>query len=120
TSTIRLKASFPNDDDRLWPGEFVRVRLLIDTRQNVLTIPSAALQRGPQGYFAWIAKPDGTADQRDVAAMPVDNNTTIVSKGLSAGEEVVVNGQHRLQVGSRIDAKPQNPEKVASGTDEKS
>src|SRR5262249_55754378 len=64
TSTIRLKARFPNQDDRLWPGEFVRVRIQVDTRKDVVTIPSVAVQRGPQGFFAWVIKPDNTADER--------------------------------------------------------
>jgi multidrug efflux system membrane fusion protein len=107
TSTIRLKARFANDDERLWPGEFVRMRIQVDTRKDAVTIPPVALQRGPQGYYAWVVKPDNTADQRTVEAMPVNNDITIVTNGLSAGEHVVVGGQYRLQPGSRVDAKPE-------------
>ena len=64
TSTIRLKARFPNDDERLWPGEFVHMRVQVDTRKNAVTIPPAALQRGPNGLYAWVIKPDNTAEQR--------------------------------------------------------
>src|SRR6185295_9686601 len=93
TSTIRLKARFANNDERLWPGEFVRLRIQVDTRKDAVTIPPVALQRGPQGFYAWVVKPDNTADQRKVEAMTVNNDVTIVTNGLSAGEHVVVGGQ---------------------------
>ena len=64
TSTIRLKASFPNEDERLWPGEFVRVRVSVNTLKNAVTIPSAAVQRSSQGVFAWVVKPDDTVENR--------------------------------------------------------
>ena len=105
TSTIRLKARFPNDNSRLWPGEFVRIRAQIDARQNVVTIPTPVLQRGPNGLYAWVIKPDNTAEQRNVDAQTVDGDTVIVSRGLTAGEKVVVSGQYRLQAGTRVDAK---------------
>ncbi len=106
TSTIRLKARFANEDDRLWPGEFVRARLLAETRRNAVTVPTVALQRGPQGLYVWIVKPDNTAEQRPVDAITVDNDVAIVTKGANAGERVVVNGQYRLQPGSRVNPKP--------------
>ena len=105
TSTIRLKARFPNDDSRLWPGEFVRIRAQIDARQQVVTIPPPALQRGPNGLYAWVIKPDNTAEQRNLDATMVDGDTVIVSRGLNAGENVVVSGQYRLQAGTRVEAK---------------
>jgi membrane fusion protein, multidrug efflux system len=104
TSTIRLKARFPNEDDRLWPGEFVRLRVRIGTNANAVTIPPAALQRGPQGFYAWAIKPDNTAEQRSVEATPINANVVIVTKGLSVGEPVVVKGQYRLQAGSRVES----------------
>jgi multidrug efflux system membrane fusion protein len=105
TSTIRLKARFANNDGRLWPGEFVRIRAQIDAKQNVVTIPPPALQRGPNGLYAWVIKSDNTAEQRGVDATTPDSNTVIVTKGLSAGEKIVVNGAYRLQAGTRVDAK---------------
>ena len=105
TSTIRLKARFPNGDSRLWPGEFVRIRAQIDARQHVVTIPPPALQRGPNGLYAWVIKGDNTAEQRNVDAQTVDGDTVIVSRGLNAGENVVVSGQYRLQAGTRVEAK---------------
>ena len=105
TSTIRLKARFPNDDSRLWPGEFVRIRAQIDARQQVVTIPPPALQRGPNGLYAWVIKPDNTAEQRNLDAQTVNGDTVIVTRGLNAGENVVVSGQYRLQAGTRVEAK---------------
>jgi len=102
TSTIRLKATFANDDERLWPGEFVRLRAQIDTRNDALTIPPAALQRGPQGFFTWVIKPDNTAEQRPIKATTI-GDVAVVTDGLAAGERVVVNGQYRLQVGTRVE-----------------
>jgi multidrug efflux system membrane fusion protein len=107
TSTIQLKAEFSNEDERLWPGEFVRIRILITTRKDVVTIPPVAVQRGPNGLYAWVVNPDNTVDQRVIETTSVNNDLTIVTKGIAAGEQVVVNGQYRLDVGSRVDAKTQ-------------
>jgi multidrug efflux system membrane fusion protein len=107
TSTIRLKARFPNDDDRLWPGEFVRLRVRVGTQADAMTIPPPALQRGPQGFYVWVIKPDGTAEQRPVDAEPTSNDVVIVTKGLSVGEPVVVKGQYRLQAGAHVESKSQ-------------
>lgn len=116
TSTIRLKARFPNEDSRLWPGEFVRVRAQVDTQKNAVTIPPPALQRGPHGFYAWVIKPDNKVEQRAIEATLADTDTVIVTKGLNAGERVVVNGQYRLQPGARVDAKADaKPETVANG-----
>jgi membrane fusion protein, multidrug efflux system len=105
TSTIRLKARFPNEDDRLWPGEFVRLRVRVGTNADAVIIPPAALQRGPQGFYAWVIKPDSTAEQRPVEAVPTNTDIVIVTKGLSIGEQVVVKGQYRVQAGSRVESK---------------
>ena len=106
TSTIRLKAEFPNQDERLWPGEFVRIRILVTTRKNAVTIPPVAVQRGPDGLYVWVIKPDNTAEQRPIDAQTVSDSTAIVSKGLTAGERVVVDGQSRLEAGSHVDIRP--------------
>jgi multidrug efflux system membrane fusion protein len=107
TSTIQLKAEFPNADEHLWPGQFVRIRILITIRKDAITIPTVAVQRGPAGLYTWVVKPDNTADQRVIQTMPVDNSITIVTKGVAAGERVVVDGQYRLDAGTRVDAKTQ-------------
>jgi multidrug efflux system membrane fusion protein len=110
TSTVRLKARFANDDERLWPGEFVRIRALVETRRGAVTIPSPALQRGPQGFFVWVVKPDDTAEARNIDAMPVDDAVTIVTAGLSPGERVVVDGQSRLEAGAHVEPQSQQAE----------
>jgi membrane fusion protein, multidrug efflux system len=105
TSTIQLKAEFPNEDQRLWPGEFVHVRVLLNTRKNAVTIPAVALQRGPEGYYVWVVKPDETVEQRSITAQTVGEDTVIASKGLNAGETIVLEGQSRLDVGTRVAAR---------------
>ena len=107
TSSIQLKAEFPNEDERLWPGEFVRIRLLVATRKDAVTIPPVAVQRGPSGLYTWVVKSDNTVDQRVIETTPVNNDVTIVTKGIAAGEQVVVNGQFRLDVGTHVNTKAQ-------------
>jgi multidrug efflux system membrane fusion protein len=106
TSTIRMKAEFPNQDDRLWPGEFVRIRTLITTRKDAVTVPAVAVQRGPDGLYAWVIKPDNTVEQRPIQALTVSESLAVVTKGLSPGEHVVTDGQSRLDVGTRVAIKP--------------
>jgi membrane fusion protein, multidrug efflux system len=106
TSTIRLKAEFPNQDERLWPGEFVHVRMLITTRKDAVTVPPVAVQRGPDGLYVWVIKPDNTVQQRPIDAQTVNDSTAIVSKGLAAGERVVVDGQSRLDEGVHVNIRP--------------
>jgi len=102
TSTIRLKATFANADDRLWPGEFVHIHIEADMRTNAVTVPPAAVQRGPNGLYSWVVDADDTVAQRPIETMPVDNEISIVTRGLSAGDRVVVNGQSRLEPGARV------------------
>jgi len=106
TSTIRLKAEFPNDDERLWPGEFVRIRILITTRKNAVTVPPTVLQRGPDGLYVWVIKPDNTVEQRPVNAQTVSDSIAVVGKGLAAGERVVLDGQSRLDKGTHVNIRP--------------
>jgi membrane fusion protein, multidrug efflux system len=106
TSTIRLKAEFPNQDERLWPGEFVRIRVLVATRKDAVTVPAVAVQRGPDGLYAWVIKSDNTVEQRPIQALTVNENLAVVTKGLSPGEHVVTDGQSRLDVGARVAIKP--------------
>ena len=112
TGTIKLKATFSNDDEKLWSGEFVHARVLIDTRKGALTVPSAAIQRGPNGFYVWRVGPDGTAQAQSVQAGAAQGDLTVLDNGLAAGDRVVVQGQYRLQAGARVDAAPAN-KKVA-------
>jgi membrane fusion protein, multidrug efflux system len=97
TSTIRLKAIFPNADDRLWPGEFVNARLLLETRSNVIAVPVSAVQRGPQGLFAWVVTAENTAAVRQIQVGPTTGDLTIINAGLNDGDRVVTDGQYKLQ-----------------------
>ena len=115
TSTIRLKAEFPNEDVRLWPGQFVHIHILITTRKNAVTVPATALQRGPEGFYVWVIKPDNTAEQRPIEAQTVNEDLAIAAKGLNAGERVVVDGQSRLDVGVHVAIRAPNPATNASG-----
>jgi multidrug efflux system membrane fusion protein len=101
TSTIQLKAEFANNDERLWPGEFVRVRMLTDTRKDAITVPAVALQRGPEGFYVWVVKSDDTVEARAIDALTTDD-IVIATKGLNPGETVVVEGQSRLDVGAHV------------------
>ena len=109
TSTIRLKAEFPNENERLWPGEFVRIRILITTYKDAVTVPPVAVQRGPDGFYVWVIKPGNTVEQRPIGAQMVNDDTAIATKGLAAGERVVTNGQSRLDVGSHVAIKTPPP-----------
>ena len=104
SATMRLKAMFTNEDDKLWPGDFVNARVLIDVKKDVLAIPAPAIQRGPDGIFAWVVKPEGTVEPRPVKVGPTTGDQTLVTSGLSEGERVVVNGQYKLRPGSRVTA----------------
>ncbi len=104
TGTIRLKAAFPNPDNKLWPGDFVNARVALETRKNALTIPSAAIQRGPQGIFAYVVKADSTAEMRLLEIGADSGSVTIVEKGLTDGERVTTSNQYRLQPGARVQA----------------
>ncbi len=106
TSTIRLKAEFPNQDERLWPGEFVHIRMLVAVRKDAVTVPPVAVQRGPDGLYVWVIKPDKTVEQRSVDAQTVSDKAAIVSKGLNVGEQIVVEGQSRLDEGTHVNIRP--------------
>src|SRR6516225_3267568 len=97
TATIRLKAMFPNEDDKLWPGEFVNARVLLETRSNAVVVPSAAIQRGPNGLFIWTVTGKDVADPRPIETGPTYDNLTIVTSGLAGGERIVTDGQYKLQ-----------------------
>jgi len=97
TATIRLKAMFPNEDEKLWPGEFVNAHVLLDTRGNAVVVPSAAVQRGPQGLFVWSVTAKNLAEPRPIEVGPTYEGLTVVASGLSGGERIVTDGQYKLQ-----------------------
>ena len=99
TGTVRIKALFDNRDNALFPNQFVNVRLLVDTLRGVVVVPTAALQRGPQGPFVYRIKPDGTAELAVVEPAASDGDVTALRKGLAPGDRVVTDGLERLRPG---------------------
>ena len=97
TATIRLKAMFPNEDEKLWPGEVVNAHVLLDTRGNAVVVPSAAVQRGPRGLFVWTVTAKNLAEPRPIEVGPTYEGLTVVASGLSGGERIVTDGQFKLQ-----------------------
>ena len=102
TGTIRLKARFDNDEERLWPGAFVSARVILSVRKDVATVPSQTVQQGPNGHYAYVIKPDDTVERRAVDVASIQDGIAVVTKGLAAGERVVVDGQYRLTNGARV------------------
>jgi len=102
TGTIRLRASFPNAKRQLWPGELVNARLLLDTRQDGLTIPASAVQQGPKGSYVWVIRADETVELRQVTVAQISEGQALIDAGLAADEKVVVDGQYRLEAGLAV------------------
>jgi membrane fusion protein, multidrug efflux system len=102
TGTMRLKATFPNLHNRLWPGQFVNIRLLLRTDRNVLTVPSGAIQRSASGLYVYRIAPDNTVEAQPVEVGPFGNGVAVVTAGLHAGDRVVTAGQYRLQPGAHV------------------
>jgi membrane fusion protein, multidrug efflux system len=93
---------FANTDERLWPGEFVNARVLLETRKNVIAVPSTVVQRGAQGLFAWVVGDDDKAVPRKIELGPVSGDLTVITTGLNDGDRVVADGQYKLQVGAPV------------------
>jgi multidrug efflux system membrane fusion protein len=102
TGTIRLGATFANADGRLWPGQFVTVRVTLAEQTDVVVIPSQAVQNGPKGQYVYVVKPDSTAELRDVVVERTEGEQAVVAKGLQAGETVVTTGQLRVVPGGKV------------------
>jgi multidrug efflux system membrane fusion protein len=102
TGTIRLKANFPNDDLRLWPGQFANARLLLSIRRNGLVVPASVIQRGPEGPYAFVIKDDQSVEVRPVKVAQIEKDEALIDEGLQLNERVVVDGQYKLQVGSHV------------------
>ena len=105
TGTIQLKGTFPNEDRRLWPGQFVNVMLTLATKPNAVIVPTSAVQTGQSGQYIFIVKPDLTVESRPVAAGETIGDETVIEKGVRAGESVVTDGQLRLVPGVRVEIK---------------
>jgi multidrug efflux system membrane fusion protein len=124
TGTIRLKAEFPNDKRQLWPGQFVNVRLLVDTLKGVIVAPTEAVQRGPDGTYVYVVGAHNTAEMRQVKISRQDEKYAVIADGLNAGEKLVTSGFGRLKDGATVsvsdgkppaDMKPELPKKSGDG-----
>jgi multidrug efflux system membrane fusion protein len=104
TGTVKLKAEFPNANLQLWPGQFVNVRVLMDTLRQVVVVPTAAIQRGPNGIFVYMIKDNNAVTVRRVKLAQQDDVQTVVAEGLQAGERVVTTGFARLTEGALVSA----------------
>ena len=102
SGTLRLRSEFSNDDDRLFPSQFVNARLLVDTLKNVLIIPTAAVQRSPASTFVYVIKPDQTVEIRNIVVTQTEGNRTAIENGLTPGEQVVTDGVDKLVAGSKV------------------
>ena len=102
SATMRLKAVFANEDERLWPGDFVNARVSLEVRRDAITIPSVAIQRGPDGIFTWVVTPTDLAEVRTITSGPTTGDQTIITSGLAEGERVVVDGQYKLRPNSHV------------------
>ncbi|HEX3897337.1 MAG TPA: efflux RND transporter periplasmic adaptor subunit [Rudaea sp.] len=112
TNTVKLRASFPNADERLWPGEFVNITLTLGTDTNALVVPDAAVKAGPNGTYVFLIKPDSTAEQRNVKVTRSVNGESMISAGVAENDEVVTDGQSRLVNGTKV--KTRGTEKTAA------
>jgi multidrug efflux system membrane fusion protein len=106
TGTILLKGTFANENEALWPGEFVDVVLTLGVEPKAIVVPSQAVQTGQAGQFVWVVKKDLTVESRPVTITRTQGPLAIVAKGLEAGERVVTDGQLRLAPGSKVEIRP--------------
>jgi len=102
TATVKIKAVFANDDDKLWPGQFVNVRLLVGERPSALVVPTEAVQLGPDGSYVYVVDESNKAVMRTVTTGPTEAGLTLIETGLTLGEKVVTDGQYRLQPDSPV------------------
>jgi membrane fusion protein, multidrug efflux system len=103
TGMVRLKAVFPNDDDALWPGEFLHAHLQLEIRKGSVTVPAEVLQRGPHDLYVYVVGPNSRVQQRRVTVGPVEDGIAVIDSGLRIGEEVVTDGQFKLKPGATVE-----------------
>jgi membrane fusion protein, multidrug efflux system len=109
TGTIKLKATFANDEGRLWPGQFANATLTLASEPGAVVVPAQALQSGQQGSYVFVVKPDSTVDLRPVVVARTQGSETVIAKGLQAGERVVTDGQPRLTAGAKVEIRGDRP-----------
>jgi multidrug efflux system membrane fusion protein len=115
TGSVRLKATFDNARNTLWPGQYVDARVLVRTERNALTIPNAAVQLGPNGPFTYVVKTDSSVEVRPLRVAEGGGGLTIIKEGLAPGERVVTSNQYRLQAGVRVQTTAPAPEAAVGG-----
>ena len=103
TGTVRLKAEFPNSQGKLFPNQFVNVRMVVDVRKGAILVPTAAIQRGNQGTVVYVVKEDNTVTLRPVSTGPTEGQLTAIESGVQAGERVITDGVDRIREGSRVE-----------------
>jgi membrane fusion protein, multidrug efflux system len=116
TGTYKLKSVFNNENNALFPNQFVNIHLLVDTKHNLTIVPAAAIQRGPQGTYVYAGSPDNTVKIRVVTIAQTTGDSVGLSAGLNAGDTVVIDGQDKLQDGSKINPSFSTSGKPAGGT----
>ena len=114
TGTIRIKATFPNSNRRLWPGQFVNVQVRLTSNPNAIVVPTVAVQAGPEGQYVYVVKSDQTVEMRPVEVERTAGQETVLKQGVKPGETIVIDGQLRLVPGSRISIKGGNSQKADS------
>jgi len=115
TGTVKLKAVFPNKDNRLFPNQFVNARLLVEVKTGAVIIPESAIQRGPQGAYVFVVRADRTAEVRPVTVGVSEEGEVSITSGLSPAELVVIDGAERLREGSKVELPGQNSRKGNNG-----
>jgi multidrug efflux system membrane fusion protein len=114
SGTIRLKADFENKDNALWPGQSVTTRLLIKNLRDVLVVPDAAVQRGPNGLFAYVVTADNKAELRNLKVGPIADGQALIESGLKPGERIITSGHYRVQPGGSVDVPPDGVAQAAT------
>ena len=115
TGTINYKAKFDNGDDALWPGQFVNLRIQLAIRRNVIAVPVTAVQQGPNGSYAFVVGNDRTVQKRPLKVGALNKTTAIIDDGLQPGEQIVTDGQYRIQAGSKVEVAAQTAPPVGTG-----
>jgi multidrug efflux system membrane fusion protein len=108
-----VRAKFENDDQRLWPGQFVNVSITTRTDPNAIVVPPAAVQVGQDGDYVYVIKPDNTAELRNVTVSRTVDGGSVIAKGIAVGERVVVDGQMRLTDGAHVEIRQATPQAKA-------
>ena len=116
TGTINYKAKFENGDDVLWPGQFVNLRIQLAVRRNVIAVPVTAVQQGPDGPYAFVVDDDRIVQKRPLKVGVLNKTTAIIDGGLQAGEQIVTDGQYRIQAGSKVEVAAQTAPPADTGS----